>query len=181
MARPALPARRLAALLLAAPLLGSCATTSPSAMDDDAVTPTPEQSAELLDLVQRAFDAIRDGDPAAWDDLLLQDGGFTAFDSASRSARFTSFDDLRGRAAGEAGRYLERCWDPRILIEGDLTMIWTPYDFHIDGRFSHSGVDVFTVVHTADGWRIASIAYTVDREQRDDNPLPPVAAPEVTP
>ena len=60
-------------------------------------------------------------------------------------------------------------------------MIWTPYDFHIDGRFSHSGVDVFTVVRTADGWRIASIAYTVDREPRDDNPLPPVAAPEVTP
>ena len=60
-------------------------------------------------------------------------------------------------------------------------MVWTPYDFHIDGRFSHSGIDVFTVVRTADGWRIASIAYTVDREQRDDNPLPPVAAPEVTP
>ena len=52
-------------------------------------------------------------------------------------------------------------------------MIWTPYDFHIDGAFSHSGVDVFTLLRTPAGWRVASISYTVDPEQRPDNPLAP--------
>lgn len=167
-------ASRLGALALAAaPLLGACSTPN-TAMDLPDASPTAAQEAELMGLVQRAFDAIRGGDPAAWGDLLLEEGGFTAFDSTSRTARFTDFESLRGREQGPAGRYLERCWSPTILVDGGLAMIWTPYDFHMDGKFSHSGVDVFTAVHTEDGWRIASIAYSVDREQRADNPLPEV-------
>ena len=159
-------------------LAPACSTLSPVPASADpgpraAFAPSAEERAELLDLVQRTFDAIREGDPARWSELLLEEGTFTSWSSARREARVTTFEELRSREPGPRGRYLERCWDARILLEGDLAMIWTPYDFHIDGAFSHSGVDVFTLLRTLAGWRVASISYTVDPEQRPDNPLSP--------
>jgi hypothetical protein len=41
-----------------------------------------------------------------------------------------------------------------------MAQVWAPYDFHLDGKFSHCGVDMFTLVQGKDGWRIAAIAYT---------------------
>ena len=52
-------------------------------------------------------------------------------------------------------------------------MVWAPYDFHVNGAFSHCGVDVFSLVRTAEGWRIAAVAYTVEREGCAPSPLGP--------
>lgn len=179
--RPMAPSllRRPCALAATLALLGpACSTLDPVPAPSDpgpstGFAPTTEERAELLDLVQRTFDAIRDGDSTRWSELLLEEGAFTSWSSARREARVTTFEDLRSREAGPSGRYLERCWDARILVEGDLAMIWTPYDFHIDGAFSHSGIDLFSLLRTPAGWRVASITYTVDPEQRPDNPLAP--------
>jgi hypothetical protein len=40
---------------------------------------------------------------------------------------------------------------------------WAPYDFHLDGKLSHCGIDSFGLVRGADGWRIAGISYTVQK------------------
>ena len=34
---------------------------------------------------------------------------------------------------------LERMWDPIVLIDGDIAMVWTRYDFFIDGEFKCHG------------------------------------------
>jgi hypothetical protein len=60
-------------------------------------------------------------------------------------------------------------WDPTVLIDGDIAMVWTRYDFHIDGEFSHCGVDAVLLLRTDDGWRIASLAWT---SEKDCNPSP---------
>ena len=66
----------------------------------------------------------------------------------------------------------ERMWDPEVRIDGDLATLWAPYDFHLGDRFSHCGVDALQLVRTDAGWRIASIAYTVHREDCDHVPSP---------
>lgn len=57
---------------------------------------------------------------------------------------------------------LERMWEPTVLIHKDLATVWTPYDFHIGGRFSHCGVDAFLLVREKGTWRLLSAAYTVE-------------------
>ncbi|MEX2531002.1 MAG: hypothetical protein WD960_09530 [Gemmatimonadota bacterium] len=57
---------------------------------------------------------------------------------------------------------LERMANPTVLIHERIAVAWTPYDFHIDGEFSHCGVNAFTLVRTDEGWIINGITYTVD-------------------
>jgi len=66
---------------------------------------------------------------------------------------------------------LERMWDPTARIQGRVARVWTPYDFHLNGEFSHCGIDVFTMLRGVEGWQVASITYNVVREGCTPSPL----------
>jgi len=69
---------------------------------------------------------------------------------------------------------LERIWSPSVRFIGtSLAEVTAPYDFHIDGKFSHCGTDVFTLVRSAGAWRIASTSYTVQQSGCAPSPLGP--------
>jgi len=52
--------------------------------------------------------------------------------------------------------------------------VWTPYDFWVDGKFSHCGIDIFDLVKTAEGWKISGATYTVERTGCAASPLGPL-------
>lgn len=41
--------------------------------------------------------------------------------------------------------------------------MWLPYDIYRNGEWSHCGVDAFILLRTGDGWRIASMAWTIEQ------------------
>jgi len=45
------------------------------------------------------------------------------------------------------------------VIDG-IASVWTPYEVLVDGRVGWCGVDHFTLVRRAEGWRISSVNYT---------------------
>lgn len=51
-----------------------------------------------------------------------------------------------------------------IKIDGDMAMAWTPYEFYVNDKFNHCGVDVFTMIKTEQGWKIAGIVDTRRKE-----------------
>ena len=65
--------------------------------------------------------------------------------------------------AGMKEDLLERMWNPQVLIHGRIATLWTEYDFHRNGKFSHCGVDSFSLIKTDEGWKIAGAVYTVER------------------
>jgi len=69
--------------------------------------------------------------------------------------------------------YLERIWNPKILIRGGIANVWAEYDFHLDGKFHHCGVDSFRLVKTSGGWKIAGIIYTTETAGCTNSPLGP--------
>lgn len=71
--------------------------------------------------------------------------------------------------------FLERMWQPEVMVRGPLAVVWSEYDFHIDGKFSHCGVDAFTLFRERGTWRIVNTAYTVQRESCEPSPLGPPA------
>jgi len=87
-----------------------------------------------------------------------------------RAVTRTAFLESLG---GEDQEFLERMWDPTVQIQGRVAMVWTPYDFHVNGEFSHCGTDVFTMLQGAEGWQVASITYNVVREGCIPSPLGP--------
>jgi hypothetical protein len=66
---------------------------------------------------------------------------------------------------------LERMWSPKVEVDGDVAMVWTPYDFHLNGEFSHCGTDIFTMLKGPEGWQVASITFNVVREGCSPSPL----------
>jgi len=74
---------------------------------------------------------------------------------------------------GEDQTLLERMWDSTVRVQDGVAMVWTPYDFHLNGEFSHCGIDVFTMLKGVEGWQVASITYNVVREGCTPSPLGP--------
>ncbi|MFM2230611.1 MAG: hypothetical protein RL607_1869 [Bacteroidota bacterium] len=57
-------------------------------------------------------------------------------------------------------RFEERLLNYSIQIDGSMAVAWTPYEFYINGKLSHSGVNVFTLFKNKEVWTIISIIDT---------------------
>ena len=66
------------------------------------------------------------------------------------------------RADGRAR--LERYWSPTVLVRGHIAVVWTPYEFWLDGKRSHCGIDTFDLVKMDGRWRVANAMWTVEPE-----------------
>jgi len=62
----------------------------------------------------------------------------------------------------------ERYWSPTVLIRGGIAVVWAPYEFRIDGKSSHCGVDVFDFVKIGGEWRVANSMWTVEPKACDE-------------
>lgn len=51
-----------------------------------------------------------------------------------------------------------------IKIHNNIAVVWMPYTLSLSGKFSHCGVDVFTLLKAAEGWKIVSTVYSVEPE-----------------
>ena len=56
----------------------------------------------------------------------------------------------------------ERYWSPTVLMRGPLAVVWAPYEFWVNGKTSHCGVDVFDFVKVEGKWRVANAMWTVE-------------------
>jgi hypothetical protein len=54
--------------------------------------------------------------------------------------------------------------DPLVMVHEGIAVVWTPYEFQVNGKFSHCGVDAFSLVRIDGRWKIAGIVYTVEQE-----------------
>ena len=54
----------------------------------------------------------------------------------------------------------ERILSYDIKIDGAMAHAWTPYEFYINGKLSHKGVNSFQLMKEADGWKIVYIIDT---------------------
>jgi hypothetical protein len=58
----------------------------------------------------------------------------------------------------------ERILDYQIKIDGPMATVWTPYEFYVNGNFSHCGVNSFQLVKLAEGWKIV---YIIDTRRKE--------------
>ncbi|CAH0996218.1 hypothetical protein EMA8858_02349 [Emticicia aquatica] len=58
----------------------------------------------------------------------------------------------------------ERLTSYDIKIDGEMAIAWTPYEFYVNDKFNHCGVDVFTLMNTDKGWKIVGIVDTRRKE-----------------
>lgn len=61
----------------------------------------------------------------------------------------------------------ERAFSFEIHLHKGIAVAWVPYEFTVNGAFSHCGIDVFTLMKRAVDWQIVTAAYTVEKEDCD--------------
>lgn len=159
-------------LFLATIALTASCSTGPRLVDRER---TDDEVAALM-TVQRFFETMTSKDVAGARAVLDPEGDFVSVrwnDNGERVVRRASLRDyLEGLESGTA-TYLERMWDSEVRIHGPIGIVWTPYDFYIDGKFSHCGIDAFQLLRTEAGWVITAGTYTVERSGCRASPLGP--------
>jgi hypothetical protein len=119
---------------------------------------------QVLAVTDSALAAISRNDFVAFTDLMIDSAVvYGAGPSSEGKIRASSRSRAAWRATIAKERYTERAFRPEVHISGPLAVVWTPYDFYSDGRWSHCGVDTFTLVKVADRWRIATLSFSIEQ------------------
>jgi hypothetical protein len=131
---------------------------------------------EVLRPVQELFDAMAARDPARAAAVILPDGQWVSVRPGAEGTRVVTVmphQEFLTSLAAATEPWLERMWNPKVMVHGDIAVVWTAYDFHRGGRFSHCGMEAFNLVRTGAGWRIAGATYTVEPTGCEPSPLGP--------
>ena len=111
--------------------------------------------------IERFFGAMRAQDAATIKTVLLDDTTFSAQRSGPEGFKLSRIPgkDFADRVSGQKGLD-ERMWDPTVMRRGPIAMVWAPYEFRLDGKTTHCGIDVFDMVKVEGTWRIARLMWT---------------------
>ena len=121
---------------------------------------------------QKLFDAMRAHDRAAVSALFIPGSTVASVDADSKVSVMPA-EDFATRVGNGKGDWLERIWNPQVLEHGSIAVVWAEYDFHLNRKFSHCGIDSFSMLKTASGWKIAGVSDTREVSGCRPSPLGP--------
>ncbi len=118
----------------------------------------------VLEKVQQLFTALEKQDTLLFKNAVVTDGQSWAVRKRNDSSiiSWQSFGERVYKFNNPAQIIQEKMFSAEIKIHQQIAMAWVPYELSISGKFSHCGVDVFTLLKGKDGWRIVNISYTVE-------------------
>lgn len=123
---------------------------------------SPER-ARVLAVADSALALISKSDMVGFTDLMIPEAVMFPTVTRDGASVYRVRTRAEQRSAPTTAKLAERGWNAEVKIQGPIAMVWYPYDFYLDGKWSHCGVDVFTLVQTNGTWRIASMAWTAEQ------------------
>ena len=147
--------RRCAAGLVAGAVIFSLTLCESAAVR--AQTAPDGEKAAVTAAVQALFDAMAAKDAQKALSLVIPDGQLQSVrkTDAPAVARGRTLEAFANGLPTQKAPMLERMWNPDVHVSGPIATLAARYDFHLDGKFTHCGTDIFTLVKTADGWKIS--------------------------
>jgi len=129
----------------------------------------------VMKTVQAFFDTMTAHDVDGARQILQPQGRFHAMSMKDGKPDVRAFanEEYFAQLQASKQKMQERIWNPDVRINGLIANVTAPYDFWIDGKFSHCGVDAFDLIKTEEGWKIAGGVYTVESECAP-SPLGPI-------
>ena len=131
---------------------------------------------EIIAVVQKAFDSLAAKDSDAARVALLPEGQYFSIREEGGEVVIDGLShlDFFHRIASLEDDVLERMWEPKVLIHGRIAVVWTDYDFFRNEKFDHGGVEAFTLLKTAECWKIAGTIFTVEHLGDDESSWGPL-------
>ena len=133
-----------------------------------------DDRALILETVQKFFDSIEFRDRQLLESILVPNSlNISARELDDGEAQFNvmSYDEVVTALTRPGRNAKERSWDETVMIQGNIAVVWTPYDFHVDGVFSHCGIDSFQLIKQDGQWLISNSSWTLETENCPVSPL----------
>ncbi len=139
------------------------------------------ERAAIMALMDKAFAAVVSDDPEDWRPLMTESAREISFrphpdgpEGALLMRDQATADTFSSMRPGESDYFERWLGTPEVRIRGPIALVWGDYDFWIDGKFSHCGVDAVSVAKIDGEWRIAHWMWTVERTgcASADDPFP---------
>jgi len=160
-------------------LMVSVCSLPPPAEEPESVPdpqrPEVEEIAKVTEVAEIFLASLSAADTATLSGLLAPGAGIHSVreGEAGPILRAVSREDFLEGLGAEDQHFLERMWNPTVQVQDGVAMVWTPFDFHRAGEFSHCGIDIFTLLEGSEGWQVTNISYNVIREGCTPSPLGP--------
>ena len=61
-------------------------------------------------------------------------------------------------------KFEEKIYNLQVNQDCDMAVVWAPYKFYINEKFSHCGVNLFTLAFISENWKVLSITDTRRKE-----------------
>jgi hypothetical protein len=123
---------------------------------------------EAAAVANKLFEAMRAKNNEAIRALFTPEGQLVAIDrprtgtGPSTTRVFTAEAFARLISESKATELIEKMAQPEVKLFGDMALVYGRYTFHVGDKFSHCGTNSFHLVRTADGWKIANAASTLE-------------------
>ncbi|WP_416306263.1 hypothetical protein [Neptunicella sp. SCSIO 80796] len=126
----------------------------------------------VLKVADKIFDAVSSGNPDDWRALQLAEGVNIALirqkdsDNQEYAMRLVTNEAFASKVSPSEHHYIERWTEtPTVLLEGPMAVIWGRYEFLIDGKLSHCGIDSIDLVKQDGQWKVANVIWTMLRDE----------------
>ena len=113
------------------------------------------------EVIETFFKAFHQKDTTSLKDFFTFDASLVSVQNSSTGVRTKeeSVEDFI-RAIGAIPDDLsfeERLHNFKIVDASGMTLVFTPYEFYVNGSFSHCGTNVFTLVEKEFKWKILAL------------------------
>jgi hypothetical protein len=123
---------------------------------------TAEDSVKAV--VNKMFNAMRNADAVSLRSTFSETIVFHSIGSAKDGSVVIKTEDPKDFidfiSKEKKGAADEQISFETIKIDGPLALVWAPYKFYYNGKFSHCGVDSFQLVKINGEWKIQYITDT---------------------
>lgn len=129
----------------------------------------PEVEQEVEGVIKTFFEGFHKADTLLMKQTMADELVFQTASKNKEGKDVLKTDDVSGfiKAIGSRRPVTEK-WEERIhsytiKVDGNMANAWTEYEFWLDGKFSHCGVNSFQLFHDNGKWKII---YLIDTRRR---------------
>lgn len=124
----------------------------------------PADKKIVIGIVNRFFEALEKKDTVLYGSLVMHNAQIWVSRKRNDSllTPMRSFAEDIQKLPFYKETLFEKAFSYEVNLHQHIAVVWAPYSFHLNTSLSHCGIDVFTLLKTAAGWKIVSAVYTVE-------------------
>lgn len=125
-----------------------------------------QEKPAIKQVIQNMFLAMQTGDTALFRTCFAPSVIFQTIVTKDNQTKVKTEDFeafLKSLTKYPKGALDERIKFKSIKEDGTLAIVWTPYQFFYQGKYSHQGVNSFQLVKLGDAWKIQ---YLIDTRRK---------------